>query len=349
MGRWRQRSARKAQAAAQWTGEDGMLTKREMLKGSAAMIGLTVVAGQAGRAAAQEIANLQVFVPAAPGGGWDQTGRTMVDVLKAEKMIGGAQVTNVAGAGGTVALPQFINQWRGRTNAVMVSGLVMVGALIVNKSAAKLTQTVPLVRLTGEYVAVVVGANSPVKSMRELADMLRADAKKVSVAGGSAGSVDHILLGMIGKAVGARVQELNYVAYSGGGPANAAILGGHVTAGMSGVNEVAEHVKAGKMRLLAVSSPQRLAGLDAPTLRESGLDLELANWRGVFAPPGTSDEHRKALIAFFEKLTTTRTWKHEVEKRDWTSIPLSGDAFAKYVETESARIEVILKEIGLAS
>jgi len=103
------------------------------------------------------------------------------------------------------------------------------------------------------------------------------------------------------------------------------------------------------MRLLAVSSPQRLAGLDAPTLKESGLDLELANWRGVFAPPGTTDEHRKALIAFFEKLTTTPTWKREVEKRDWTSIPLSGEAFAKYVEAESARIEVILKEIGLVS
>lgn len=326
-----------------------MLTKREMLKGSAAIVGLAAVAGGAGRASAQQIANLQVFVPAAPGGGWDQTGRTIVDVLKTEKMIGSAQVTNVAGAGGTVGLPQFINQWRNRHDAVMVSGLVMVGAIIVNKSAAKLSQAVPLTRLTGEYVAVVVAANSPVKSMRELADMIRADPKKVSVAGGSAGSVDHILLGMIGKAVGARVQDLNYVAYSGGGPANAAILGGHVTAGMSGANEVAEHVKAGKMRLLAVSSPQRLAGLDAPTLRESGLDLELANWRGVFAPPGTGDAQRQQLIDFFEKMTTTPTWKQEVEKRDWTSIPLSGDAFARYVESESARIEAILKEIGLAS
>ncbi|HEX2115916.1 MAG TPA: tripartite tricarboxylate transporter substrate-binding protein [Alphaproteobacteria bacterium] len=325
-----------------------MLTKRDMLKGTAA-IGLAALAGRIDPSLAQEIANIQVLIPAAPGGGWDQTGRTMVEVLKTEKLIGNAQVTNVAGAGGTVALPQFVNQWRGRTNAVMVSGLVMDGAIVLNKSQSKLTQTVPLMRLTGEYVAVVVGADSPIKSMRELADMLKADAKKVSVAGGSAGSVDHILLGMIGKAVGAKVQELNYVAYSGGGPANAAIIGGHVTAGMSGVNEVAEHVKAGKMRLLAVSAPQRLAGLDGPTLKEAGLDLELANWRGVFAPPGTSDEHRKALIAFFEKMVATPTWKQEVQKRDWTSIPLSGDAFAKYVEAESARIETILKEIGLVT
>lgn len=323
-----------------------MLTKRDMLKGGAAL-GLATMAGRIDPARAEDIASLQVFVPAAPGGGWDQTGRTIVDVLKTEKMIGNAQVTNVAGAGGTVGLPQFLNQWRGRSNAVMVSGLVMVGAIALNKSQAKLTQAVPLMRLTGEYVAVVVGADSPIKSMRELADLLKADPKKVSIAGGSAGSVDHILLGMIGKAVGARVQELNYVAYSGGGPANAAILGGHVTAGMSGVNEVAEHVKAGKMRLLGVSAPRRLHGLDGPTLKESGLDLELANWRGVFAPPGTSDEHRKALIAFFEKMAATATWKQEIEKRDWTSIPLTGDAFGRYVESESARIETILKEIGL--
>jgi putative tricarboxylic transport membrane protein len=325
-----------------------MLTKRDMLKGTAA-IGLAALAGRIDPALAQEITNLQVLIPAAPGGGWDQTGRTMVEVLKTEKLLGNAQVTNVAGAGGTVALPQFVNQWKGRTNAVMVSGLVMVGAIALNKSQSKLTQTVPLMRLTGEYVAVVVGADSPIKSMRELAALLKADAKKVSVAGGSAGSVDHILLGMIGKAVGAKVQELNYIAYSGGGPANAAIIGGHVTAGMSGVNEVAEHVKAGKMRLLAVSAPQRLAGLDGPTLKESGLDLELANWRGVFAPPGTSDDHRKQLIAFFEKMTATPTWKQEVEKRDWTSIPLSGDAFGKYLDSETARIETILKEIGLVT
>ena len=260
-----------------------MLSKRDLLRGSAAAA-LTVYGGSFGEALAQGNVQLQLFVPAAPGGGWDQTARTMEMVMKNEKLIASAQVTNVPGAGGAVGLPQFVNQWKNRPSALMVGGLVMIGALIANKAPVKVTQTVPIARLTGEFEALVVPANSPLKTAKDFADAVKADATKVSVAGGSAGGTDHIMLGMIGRALGVPPKNLKYVAYAGGGPALAAILGGHVTAGISGYGEFAEQIKAGKLRALAISSGERQPGVDVPTLKEQGIDVELFNWRGVFAP-----------------------------------------------------------------
>lgn len=324
-----------------------MLSKRDLLKNSAALAALAA-AGGADWATAQEIAQLQIFVPAAPGGGWDQTARTMEQVLKVEKLIGTAQITNVGGAGGAVGLPQFVNQWKGRPNAIMVAGMVMVGALIANKSPVKITQTVPIARLTGEAEVLVVPANSPIKTGKDFAEAMKADPKKMSCAGGSAGGTDHILLGMIGKAVGVPAAQLTYVAYPGGGPALAAVLGGHVAVAISGWGEFAEQIKAGKIRAIAVSSPTRLPEIDVPTLKEQGIDVELMNWRGVFAPPGINKDQRQAMITLIEKMANSPSWKEELKKRDWTPILLTGDEYAKFIETENTRIETILKELGLA-
>lgn len=323
-----------------------MLSRRVLLQSSAAAVALGVFAQRP--ADAQALDQLQLFVPAAPGGGWDQTARTMELVLKKENLIKNAQITNVGGAGGAVGLPQFVNAWKNRPNALMVAGLVMVGALLANKAPVKVTQTVPIARLTGEAEVLVVPANSPLKSAKEFADALKADPKKVSVAGGSAGGTDHILLGMIGKALGVEPKNLNYVAYAGGGPALAAVLGGHVTGAISGYGEFGEQIKAGKIRALAISTGARVAGLDVPTLKEQGINVDLTNWRGVFAPPGLAGAPREAMIRLMEQMMQTATWKAETEKRDWTTIPLLGDAYAKFIADENARIEAILKDIGLA-
>ena len=169
-----------------------MLNRREFLATTAA-VGLAAAFPLAG-AIAQDAPQLKLFVPAAPGGGWDQTARTMEQVLRAEKLISGAQITNVGGAGGTVGLPQFINQWKGRPNALMVGGMVMVGAIIANKAANNLSEVTPIARLTGEFEALVVPAASPLQTAQDFVAALKADPTKVPVAGGSAGGSDHILL-----------------------------------------------------------------------------------------------------------------------------------------------------------
>jgi putative tricarboxylic transport membrane protein len=320
-------------------------TKRALLQTT-----LAVAAGAAiGRdASAQAIEQLQLFVPAAPGGGWDQTARTIEAVLRANNQIKTAQVTNVPGAGGVVGLPQFLNQWRGRQNALMVGGMVMVGAIIANKAPVKLTSTQPVARLTGESLVVVVPPDSPFKTAGDFANALKADPAKVPVAGGSAGGSDHILLGMIGKAAGVAANRLSYVAFAGGGPAQAALLGGHVAAGISGFGEFSEQVKAGRLRALAISADTRQPGIDVPTLKEQGIDVELFNWRGVFAPPGVNAAGRDAMVALMRTMTQSAAWQEECKKRDWLSIPLFGDDYAKYVENETTRIEAILKDLGLA-
>jgi putative tricarboxylic transport membrane protein len=326
-----------------------MITRRTLLSTTIACGGAAALSGFPIAAQAQMIDQLQMFVPAAPGGGWDQTARSIELVLKAEKMVGTMQVTNVPGAGGAVGLPQFINNWKGRPNAMMVAGMVMVGSLIANKSPVKVTQTVPIARLTGEFLVLVVPETSPIKNAQDFVAALKADPTKVSVAGGSAGGSDHILFGMIGKAAGVAPSKLSYVAYAGGGPAQAALLGSHVAAGISGYGEFAEQIKAGKLRAIAISADKRQPGIEVPTLKEQGVDVELFNWRGVFAPPGTSKESRDALVAYIERMVKTDKWREEATKRDWTTILLTGDAYSKFLDEEIVRIESILKDLGLAS
>jgi putative tricarboxylic transport membrane protein len=321
--------------------------RRSALKyslGAAALAGL----GLPRVADAQALDRLRVFIPAAPGGGWDQTGRTMEQVMRAAGIMSNFQFENVPGAGGAVGLPRFLAM-RGQGDIIMVGGMVMVGSLIANKSPVKVTDTTPLARLTGEFEVVVVPANSPHRDMKSLAAAVKANPGSVSWAGGSAGGTDHILVGMIGQKIGVDPKAMSYVAFAGGGPATAAILGGQTTCGVSGYGEFAEHVKSGKMRVLAISSPTRQAGIDAPTLIEQGIDVELANWRGVFAAPGINAAQRTALLGLVDRLANSAQWKAECEKRDWAQIYLAGDGFAKFVADEVARIEGVLKGLGLAA
>lgn len=325
-----------------------MILRRDLLR--ATLLGSAALAlPRIGGALAQSIDSLKLFIPAAPGGGWDQTGRTMEQVLKSTGMVQNVQFEHAPGAGGAVGMPRFVNTMKGQGNVLMVGGMVMVGALIANKAPVKLTQTTPVARLTGEFEVIVVPAQSQLKSMADLVSQLKADPGKVSWAGGSAGGTDHILAGMIAKAVGVDPRKVNYVAYAGGGPAQAALLGGHVTAGISGWGEFAEQVKAGKLRAMAISSGQRVAGIDVPTLKEQGIDVELFNWRGVFGPPGISDAQKQALVGLVERMAKSPAWQEELKKRDWTGIYLAGEEFGRYLQSETERIEGILKDLGLAA
>lgn len=328
------------------------VTRRQLLETTSAASSLALLGGlpfMSRSAYAQAIDSLKIFVPAAPGGGWDGTARAMEQALKATGAVKAVQFTHKGGAGGAVGLPEFVNQWKGQPNALMVAGMVMVGALITNKSPMRITQTVPIAKLTEEQEVVVVPAASPHKDMKSLAAALKADVGKVSIAGGSAGGTDHILAGLIAKALGQDPKKLSYVAYAGGGPATAAIIGNQVAAGISGWGEFAEQVKAGKMRALAVSGEKRIAGVNVPTLKESGVAVALVNWRGVFAPPGVADKDKKAMIDLVSKMAGSKEWKAICEKQSWDMSLVAGDAYAKFIDAENKRIGDVLKDLGLAT
>lgn len=178
---------------------------------------LGLMAGLPRMALAEEIDSLDIFVPAAPGGGWDQTARVMDQVLRGEGLIGSARITNVGGAGGTIGLPQFINQYSGEGTALTTGGMVMIGAIITNNAAVDLTRVTPIARLTGEYITMVVPAASKIQSLEDLVAMLKEDPGSVSWAGGSAGGSDHMLAGLVAQAAGVDPLALSYVAFAGGG------------------------------------------------------------------------------------------------------------------------------------
>lgn len=319
-----------------------MISSRMRLFG--AVVALLV--GVGGAASAQQL-ELKLMAPAAPGGGWDQTARSMQQALVAAGVARSVQVTNVPGAGGSVGIAQFVNGAKGDGSQMMVNGFVMVDALAMNKSPVTLDQVTPIARLTEEIQVIVVPANSPLKTAQDLAAAVKADIAKVTFAGGSAGGVDHVMAALFAGTVGADAKKINYIPFSGGGESLAAILGGKVTAGISGLSEYEGQIKAGKLRALGLTSAQRLPGVDIPTFKEQGIDLVLANWRSVVAPPGISPEQRKVLSDAVEKMVKSDAWKEILKQKGWDDAYLGGDAFADFLKTEIARVTEVLKSVGL--
>ncbi len=303
------------------------------------------VAGCAGEALAQN--DLKIMAPAAPGGGWDQTARAMQQALVAEGLAKSVQVYNVTGAGGSVGIAQFVTTSKGDPHQLMVNGLVMVGALLANRSPVTLDQTTPIARLTAEALVIVVPASSSIKNAQELAAAVKADVAKVTWAGGSAGGVDHITAALFVEKAGGDPSKVNYIPFSGGGESLAAVLGGKVTAGISGWGEYEGQIKAGKLRAIGVTSAQRLPGNDTPTLREQGVDLVIANWRSVVAPPGITPDQRADLIALIERMAKSSAWLDLLKQKGWEDDLLAGDAFAAFLREEQTRVKAVLTSIGL--
>jgi putative tricarboxylic transport membrane protein len=229
----------------------------------------------------------------------------------------------------------------------MVGGYVMVGAILTTTAPVTLEAGTPIARLTGEYEVIVVPAASEIKTLADLTEKLKADPGSVSWAGGSAGGTDHITAGLFAKTVGVDPKLVNYIAFSGGGEALAAVLGNQVTVGISGYGEFQGQVEAGELRVIGVSAPEKVAIIDGPTFKDGGVDLVVQNWRGVWAGPGLSDDQVKAIIADVEKMVNSDSWKKTLETKGWMNTWLPGDEFKTQLAADTAATEAILKEVGL--
>ncbi|GLW06145.1 C4-dicarboxylate ABC transporter substrate-binding protein [Microtetraspora sp. NBRC 13810] len=318
------------------------------LAAALALAAVTLTACGSGSASGGGTSALRIMAPAAPGGGWDQTSRTAEQAIKQADPARRVEVFNVPGAGGTIGLAQLAGE-KGNGNLLMTMGLVMVGAIEQNRSKVTLADTTPIAKLTEDYEVIVVPAESPNKTMADLVNAWKADPAKVAIAGGSAGGTDHIVAGLTAKAAGIDPKQVNYIAHSGGGEMLNSLLGNKVAAGISGISEVAEHITSGKLRALAVTSPARLDAVDAPTLKESGLDVEVANWRGLVAPAGVSEADQKALTDLVTKMHASQTWQDAIKKNGWVDSFQTGKPFADYVAAEQTRVKAIISEMGLVS
>ncbi|MFI0981553.1 Bug family tripartite tricarboxylate transporter substrate binding protein [Streptomyces sp. NPDC021093] len=311
------------------------------------LVGPPLLSTGSGSDTGTQIPGLRFMVPNTPGGGYDITARTAAKNAEEAELTSGIEVFNLPGAGGTVGLARLAAD-HGNGKVAMSMGLGVVGAVHTNKAPKTLADTTPVARLTEEQDIVVVGKDSPYKNIKDLIAAWKANPAKVPVGGGSApGGPDHLAPMLMARAAGIKPKDVNYVPFDGGGELLASILGNKVAFGVSGVGEYLDQIKAGELRLLAVTGPKRVPGLDAPTLRESGLDTEFTNWRGVVAPPGLTDAERTKLVQLFEKLHASKEWKDSMKKNGWDDAFLTGEKFGDFLAEEDKRVDSVLKELGL--
>ena len=296
---------------------------------------------------ARAAGNIKMMIPANPGGGWDSTGRALGKALQEAGVATSVTFENKGGAAGAIGLAQFVNASKGDPNALMVMGAVMLGGIITGKPPVSISQATPIARITSEYNVFVLPANSPFKTMKDVVEQMKKDPGSVKWGGGSRGSTEHIAAAMIAQQVGVDASKINYVPFRGGGEATAAILGGNVTVGGSGYSEFQQYIDSGKMRPIAVTSGSRVKGIDVPTLKEQGIDVEIGNWRGVYGAPGISAAERKALTDGVLKALKTKSWAEALEKNNWTPAVLAGKEFEEFVDRDFAALRATMVKAGM--
>ena len=291
--------------------------------------------------------NLKMMIPANPGGGWDTTGRALGKALQEAGAGASVQYENKGGAAGALGLAQFVNASKGDGNAMMIMGAVMLGGIITGKPPVNVTQATPLARLTSEYNVFVVPEASPFKSMKDVVEQLKKDPGSVKWGGGSRGSTEHIAAAMLAREVGVDATKVNYVPFRGGGEATAAILGNNVSVGGSGYSEFQQYIETGKMRAIAVTSATRLKGINVPTMKEQGYNVEIGNWRGIYGAPGITPAQSKVLIDMIVKATKTKSWTEALDKNNWTAALITGKEFEEFVDREFASLRATMVKAGM--
>jgi putative tricarboxylic transport membrane protein len=294
------------------------------------------------------MSDLRIMVPNSAGGGYDITARTAAKVMEDKKITNGTEVFNLEGAGGTVGLARTVNE-KGNANLTMLMGLGVVGASYTNKSKSTLAETTPIAKLIEEYGAVMVPKDSKFKTIDDLVDAWKADPGSLSVGGGSSpGGPDHLLPMQLAQAVGIDPKKVRFVSYDGGGDLLPALLGDKIDFATSGAGEFKDQIANGDIRVLATSGAKAEAGIDAPSLKEAGIDLVFTNWRGVVAPPGISDEEQQRLVGVFEKMHETQEWKDAMKANSWADAFETGDDFGSFLKEQDQQVADTLGKLGLA-
>lgn len=300
-------------------------------------------------AAQAQVEQFKIMAPANPGGGFDTIARTLAEALQTSGQVKSVVVENKAGAGGAIGMAQFVNNEKGNPNALLVAGAVTVGALETNKSPVNFGMVTPISRLMGEFNVIVVPAASPYKSIKDLMAAYKANPGSVSIGGGSAGGIDHIMASLMSEKAGVDPDKLNYIPFAGGGEGKAAILGNQIAAYISGYGELADLIKAGKVRALGISAATRNPDIPVPTIREQGTDVVVYNWRGVFAPPGINAAQKAQLIKMVETAVKSPTWKAKAEKMEWLDMLQSGDSFQTFLNEDIKRTAATVKKLKLGN
>ncbi len=293
--------------------------------------------------------NLDTLITAGTGGGFDTTGRKLGAALKAEGLIAGEPTyRNITGASQTTGLTSFLTNDSGKAGKAIIVGWATVGGVHTAKATVKTSDAVPAARIMGEYQVVVVKKGSKYKKLADLVKDLKKNKKKLAIAGGSLGTIDHLTTADIFKKIGLKTTDMNYVPYSGGGQTATAVLSdAKIAAGIAGYGEFASHVEAGTMRILGITSESRIPAINAKTLIEQGVKVTSVNWRGISLPKDTAAEGRLKVMQALDTVFGSLTWKKTMLEQSWIPSYKFGTSFGAFIKNQEKVIPAALKSFGL--
>jgi len=316
---------------------------------AAAVLALTSTAAAAQSWSPQK--NVELVVPNPPGGSNDKTARTVERILVANKLIPSTlTVVNKAGAGGTLAYT-YIQQHSGDPHYLVVAGPALLTNHITGAAKLHHNDLTPIAALFDDYTVFAVNADSPMKTGKDLIERLRKDPKSVTIGFSPLlGSHNHIAAGLLMKTIGGNVRDLKVVAYKGSADAIPNLMGGHIDLVTTAAGNVAPHVASGKLRIVAMTAPQRLPGALAhvPTWKEQGVNYTFGAWRAIFAPKGLTPQQTGYWQAVLRKATEAPEWKADLEKNFWATVFVTGEQFSRELEQDYAAMRTILVDLGLA-
>ena len=320
-------------------------TRRQWLGYSAALLStpFAAIANPPQRLGTQ----LRIVIPANPGGGWDQTGRALGAALTSSGTVDKIIYENIGGKGGTIGLAEYTKRYGSDPNSLLIGGMVMVGALALNKKSAELLQVQPLARLTSDYLVVAVPTDSPLANPKALAKAMRENLPALTIGGGSAGGVDHMYAGMLARLAKANAEQLQYKPFAGGNDVLQALLQKQVQVGISGYSEFREALQAGKLRALGVSSRRAMFGI--ASMRDQGLDAEMSNWRAVFTGKNLPAERAQQLLAAIDHASNQDSWKQALVSNNWNSSWQTGKALHEFLEVETSTAQLMTYLLKLKS
>jgi putative tricarboxylic transport membrane protein len=288
-------------------------------------------------------ANLTLIAPAGAGGGWDTFMREQQQAMRANGLVNNTQVVNIPGAAGTIGLGK-LSTMSGQANNLMVTGAGLVAGVAQLNSAVTHEDVQPIARVVEEYDVVVVPADSPYSTLQELVEAWKANPAAMAWTGG--GTFDQLVMTEFALSAGIDPSSTTYIPKSGGGEATQALITKTAKVATSGYKDVEDQIDSGRLRALGLAAPQRLEGVDIPTMVEQGYDVDLANWRAIVAPSGITEQEFAELRTLVEETIATPEWQDAVERNKWADVYLTGDEFDAFMISEQTRIGELVKEIG---
>jgi putative tricarboxylic transport membrane protein len=292
-----------------------------------------------------QISAINFLIPGGAGGGWDGTARGTGDVLTRSGLVGKASYENMSGGGGGKAIGYLIENAKSNSGTLMVNSTPIVIRSLTKVFPQSFRDLTPIAGTIGDYAALVVKADSNIKSFKDLVAIYNKNPNDLAIAGGSvAGGMDHLVAALAMKSAGADPLSVKYLPFDAGGEAMASLLSGEADALSTGLSEAVGLAEQGEVRILVTTAPAAIDGI--PSLKSEGYDAEFVNWRGFFAAPGISADQKAAYVKVLGDMYKTKEWEEVRAQNKWVNIYNPGDDFVKFLEKQESEIGGLMKELG---